>query len=169
MFWSCFCDMAHRWVPTRCPSCWWNHLGVPAGLGVRSRASSPCIRPALPFYSPLTASSSPLAMPAPWRWTGERATSGPSSWAKERESQMEVSGTGMTWYRHQQKNRGWLSCLMVQDWRGRTDSEEWKGLARDHGAVRIWSNGAAVADSQWPKMVWKTYYAVCLLSSDTGY
>lgn len=157
-FWKflhCFCDMTHRWVPTRCPSCLWNRLGVSAGLGARSPVSSPCIRPVLPFYSLLTASSSPLAMPAPWRWTGGQATLGPSSWAKDREPQIEVSGTGMTWYSHQHKLTQMSEvCLVIWAaiWGYRMGEEEWtvrscKGLLRDHGAVRIWSNWTAVADS----------------------
>lgn len=75
--------LLHRWVPTRSPSCLWNRPGAPAGLGVRNLVSSPCIRPVLPFWSLPTASSSPLATRAPWRWTGGRATSGPSLWGKK--------------------------------------------------------------------------------------
>lgn len=127
-FLHCFCDMTHRSVPTRCPSCLWNRLGVSAGLGARSPVSSPCIRPALPFYSLLTASSSPLAMPAPWRWTGGQATLGPSSWAKDREPQIEVSGTGMTWYSHQHKLTQMSEvCLVIWAaiWGYRMGEEEW--------------------------------------------
>lgn len=69
-----------RWVPTQDPSCWWNRPGACAGLGVRSQASSPCIRPAPLSCSQPTAFSSPSAMPAPWRWTGGRATLGLSWW-----------------------------------------------------------------------------------------
>lgn len=79
-----FGNLAHRWAPTQCPSCSWNHLGVSAGLGARSQVCSPCTKLVPPSYNLLTASSSPLAMQVPWRWMAGQTTLGPSLWANGR-------------------------------------------------------------------------------------
>lgn len=102
----------HRWVPTWGPSYWWNLLGVPAGPKVRSLASSPYIKLAPPSCSRPTASSSPSATPAPWRWTAGPATSELSWWAKA-EPELELKpGSGGA--KGQQ-----LSGATVQDPEGR--------------------------------------------------